>query len=193
MGLETAIIALTVAQGAASVAGTLEERKAVKQQSQTNARIERRNAVQKQADLNTNASIEAANRKEKVMDAASSRRDIQRQARKRSAQTKAQSARQGVAVGSPSLDSVLQDQAIEEEIALNEIKLDQGRSGAASRNRERVFDRDAFAVREIGETNAQAIIASGKNRARSLGLQAIGQGLSTAASVGTIKAANKKD
>ena len=184
MGLEVALIAATVAQGAVSIAGTLEEKKAAEAQGAFNARVERRNALQEEADLKVNESIEAANRKEGVMDAAAQRRDVMRQARKLSAGKTAQLARQGLAVGSPSLDAVLQDQAFEEELALNEINLNQGRKSAASRARGRTFGRDAFAVREIGEQNAQASLASGKNRGRALGLKALGTGLSTASAVG---------
>lgn len=182
MGLSLVLLAATIASGAVSVAGTLEQRKAVKAQAKTNARIERRNSVQKQLDLETNKTIEAANRQETVMEAGFQRRQIIKQARRERASTTAQLGRQGIAFGSPSLDAVLQNQALEEELALSDVKFNQARSTTSSRGRSRVFTRDAFAVREIGETNAQAITASGKNRARALGLSALGQGLSTTAS-----------
>ncbi len=177
------LLVLTAISGLVSVAGTLLQKKAVKAQAKTNARIERRNTIQKQADLKVNESIEEARRGEIRQDVAAERRSILKKARKNAASTEAQAVRQGLSIGSPSLDTVLQDQAIEEEIALNELTLNKSRATAASRGRTRTFSRDAFAVGQIGETNAQAIEASGKNRGRALGLAALGQGLSTVSNV----------
>lgn len=192
MGLETiAILALTAASGAMSVASSIEQGKAAEAQGKFNAQVDRRNAIQQEADINVNKSIEDAARKETVMDAADAKRDILRQGRKAAAQKTAQSVRQGMAIGSPSLDAILMDQGLQEEMALNDITKQQGRITQASRGRTRAFTRDAFSVRAVGETNAQASIAAGKNAKRSHQMQAIGTGLSTLSSMGTTFAASR--
>lgn len=177
MGLETIALIALAASTAASVHGTLEQKKAVKQEAKVNARIERRNGVQQQLDLQHNQGVEKANQKEAVMDAAFQRQQIMKQAKRQRAASEAQLRRQGVSSG-PSLDAVLKGQMLEEQDALNDAKMQQSRATTQSRGRGRTFNRDAFAVREISETNAQATLASGANRAKSLGISAVGQGLS---------------
>lgn len=185
MGLEVAIAA-TVLSTLSSVAGTLEDRKAVKEEAKHNARVERRNSVQQQVDLEHNKSVEKSNRKEAVMQGAHTRRQIMRKGKINRAQQVAQAERQGLTPDSPSIDSVLANQAFEEELALIDAKYEQSAFTTSSRGRSRALTRDAFAVREIGETNAQATIAAGENRARSLGLSAIGQGFDGASKIGKL-------
>lgn len=185
MGLELAIAA-TVAQGAFSVAETIQQRKAVKQQTKTNAQIERRNTVQRQLDLQHNQGVERANRAEAVQEAAFRKREILRQGRRARAQKVAQLGRQGVAFGAPSLDAVLADQMLEEQRQVSELKFQQAQFTSASRGRTRAHKRDEFAIGEVGRTNVETIRASGRNRRRALGLSAIGRGLSTVGRVGTL-------
>ena len=178
MGLEIALIALTLASTAISVKGTLDEKKAVKAKAKSDARVERRNSVQQQVDIEHNKGVEKEAQKETVMEAAFQRSQVMKQARRERAATTAQIGRQTGLTEGPTIDAVLSDQMLDESLALQDIKFQEASKNQISRGVERGLSRDAFAVREIGETNAQAITAAGKNQSNALGLQALGQGLS---------------
>lgn len=188
MGLETAIIIGMAASTAVSVGATLQQRQAVKAKAKDDARVARRNAVQDQGDLSVNKDIEAANRQEAVMDVASQRRFMMRKFRKESASITAQMTRQGVDPNSVSLDNILKDKMLNDEMDLQVMRTQTSRKTAASRSVSRNMTRDIFSVGQMGEYNAKTAEEGGRQQGRALSLSALGQGLSGMAAIGARKA-----